>query len=204
MGAVRHGNDWMIGSARNGLHMAEVTERTTHDSASRMSRARRGISLELFGEIVLLALVGAFLVYLFLESLEWQLGSALMPWIAVGIGAPFWIYRVLVLVLRAREAHGWIMDVGFRSGDDPAGERARFFRISLFILGLYLGIGLFGFHIALPLATVIYVRAYGQLSWLAALCVGLFFLALLVGVYDRLLNATWHEPWAYRWFEAIP
>jgi hypothetical protein len=183
--------------------MAGITERTTNGPASPIGRGRLGISLEVFGEIVLLALVGGFLVYLFIESLQWQLGSALMPWIAVGIGAPFWIYRVLVLILRARETQGQIMDIGFRTGGDPTGERARFFRISLFIIGLYIGIWLFGFHVALPLGTLLYVRVYGRLSWLGSLCVGLIFLALLVGVYDRLLNATWHEPLVQQWFESI-
>ena len=177
---------------------------TTRERANPMRRARLGVSLETVGEMVLLALVGGFFVYLFVESLQWPLGSALMPWIAVGIGMPFWIYRVLVLILRAREAPAaQIMDIGFRTGSDPAGERARFLRITLFILGLYLGIWLFGFHVALPLAMLIYVRVYGQLSWLGALSVALMFLALLVGVYDRLLNATWHEPLMWQWFESI-
>jgi hypothetical protein len=182
--------------------MEDITERTTNGPASQIRRARLGISLALFGEMVLLALVGGFLVYLFIESLQWQLGSALMPWIAVGIGAPFWVYRVLVLILRAREAQGQIMDIGFRTGGDPTGERARFFRISLFIIGLYLGIWLFGFHVALPLGILFYVRVYGQLSWLGSLCVALMFLALLIGVYDNLLNATWHEPLVQQWFES--
>ena len=178
---------------------------TTQDRTTRgrAGRARLGVSAELIGEMVLLALVGGFFVYLFIESLRWPLGSALMPWIAVGIGAPFWIYRVLVLLVRAREAPSQIMDIGFRTGGDPTGERARFLRIGLFILGLYVGIWLFGFHVALPLGVLLYVRVYGHLSWLASLSVGLIFLALLVGVYDRLLNATWHEPLVRQWFEAL-
>jgi hypothetical protein len=177
--------------------------RATSAQASHIRRARLGVSLEIIGEVVLLALVGGFFVYLFVESLQWPLGSALMPWIAVGIGTPFWVYRMLVLLLRAREVPAQIMDIGFRTGSDAAGERARFFRIALFILGLYLGIWLFGFHVALPLGILFYVRVYGQVSWLGSLCVGLIFLALLVGVYDRLLNATWHEPMVRQWFESI-
>lgn len=153
--------------------------------------------------MVLLALVGGFLLYFFIQSLEWPLGSALMPWIAVGIGVPFWVYRVLVLMMRAHERSTEIMDIGFRMGADPTGEKARFFRIVLFIFGLYLGIWLFGFHVALPLGILIYVRVYGKMSWVGSLCAGLMFLALLVGVYDRLLNATWHEPLAKQWFEAV-
>lgn len=155
--------------------------------------ARLRVSLEAVGEIVLMILVGGFFVYLFVESLQWPLGSALMPWIAVGIGAPFWLYRMLVLIVRAKEAPAQIMDIGFRTADDPTGEKARFFRICFFIVGLYLAIWLFGFHVALPLGMLFYLRVYGEVSWWWSLVVALMFLALIVGVYDRMLGAVWHE-----------
>jgi len=180
-----------------------MDDRAPGGRTSPIRRAWPGLSLETIGEIALLAVVGFFFVYLFIESLQWPLGSALMPWIAVGIGMPFWVYRLLTLILRAREAPAQIMDIGFRTGSDPTGERARFLRIALFILALYLGIWLFGFHVALPLAILIYVRVYGQLSWLGSLSVALMFLVLLVGVYDHLLNAAWHEPLAWQWFAAL-
>jgi hypothetical protein len=178
-------------------------EEATNTQAGEIRRARSRVSLETIGETVLVVLVGAFFVYLFIESLNWPLGSALMPWIAVGIGAPFWVYRLLALLSRVRQPPSQIMDIGFRTGGDAAGERARFLRITLFILGLYLGIWLFGFHVALPLGILFYIRVYGRLSWLASLCVGLLFLSLLVGVYDRLLNANWHKPLALQWFESL-
>jgi hypothetical protein len=182
---------------------SETKKMASQPNPDPANRSRWKIPLELFGELVLLAAVGGIFIYMFIQSLGWPLGSALMPWIAVAIGAPFWIYRVLVLVTQAREGSTQIMDIGFRTGADPEGERARFLRVSLFILGLYLGIWLFGFHVALPLGVLIYVRVYGQLSWLASLFVGFLFLALLVGVYDGLLNATWHEPLAKQWFDSI-
>src|SRR5919106_1715450 len=102
----------MSGSGRR-MNMNGVTRRC---GTTQIRRARLGVSLEVIGEMVLLALVGGFFVYLFIESLEWPLGSALLPWIAVGIGAPFWVYRVLVLIMRAREESAEIMDIGFRTG----------------------------------------------------------------------------------------
>ena len=160
---------------------------------------RRWVSLEIVGEIVLLLMVGGFFLYLFLESLHWPLGSALMPWIAVAIGTPFWLWRMSVLLLQAKESSGQIMDIGFRSGDDPEGERGRFVRICSYIVGLYLAIWLFGFHIALPLGILFYVRVYGNLSWVGSILLGLAFLVLLIGVYDNLLNAAWHEPPVLQW-----
>ena len=158
------------------------------------SQARPRLSPEVLGEIVLMLLVGGFFLYLFVESLQWPLGSALMPWIAVGIGAPFWLYRLMVLFFQAKDSPKQIMDIGFRTAGDPTGERKRFFRICSFIVGLYLAIWLFGFHIALPGAMLIYLRVYGEVSWWWSLGVALMFLALIVGVYDRLLGATWNEP----------
>jgi hypothetical protein len=181
-----------------------ATERATNNARARETQqARLRVSLEAAGEIILMILVGGFFVYLFVESLQWPLGSALMPWITVGIGAPFWLYRLLVLIVRAREAPAQIMDIGFRVGDDPSGEKARFFRICSFIIGLYLAIWLFGFHVALPLGMLFYLRVYGEVSWWWALIVALMFLALIVGVYDRLLGAVWHEPLAVEWFYSI-
>ena len=186
--------------------MAAPTPKETTNNAPgpERRRMRRGVSLEIIGEIILLLLVGSFFVYLFVESLQWPLGSALMPWIAVAIGAPFWVVRVAVLFFQAKESSGQIMDIGFRSGDDIEGERGRFIRICCFIVGLYLGIWLLGFHIAMPLSILYYVHVYGKVGWRGSILLSLFFLILLVGVYDHLLNATWHEPpllqWIYSFF----
>ncbi len=167
---------------------------TDNAQAGENSQARLRPSLEVFGEIVLLLMVGGFFIYLFVESLQWSLGSALMPWITVGIGFPFWLYRFMMLGVQAKNAPGQIMDIGFRTGADPTGERARFLRICLFLVGLYSAIWLFGFYIALPVGMLFYLRVYGEVNWWWSFGVALLFLALIIGVYDRLLNATWHEP----------
>jgi hypothetical protein len=152
----------------------------------------------------LLAIVGGLFVYMFIESFEWPLGSALMPWIAIAVGVPFWLYRLAVLLFQLKEAStGQIMDIGFRTGGDPAGERSRFIRICSFIVGLYLAIWLVGFHIALPAGILFYVRVYGNVGWVGSIVLALAFLGLLIGVYDHLLNATWHEPPLLLWFQSL-
>jgi hypothetical protein len=155
---------------------------------------RRRISLEILGEILLLVIVGSFFVYLFVESLRWPLGAALMPRIAVVIGFPFLIIRVITLLRRTVTQQGQIMDMGFSIGIDPKGEAKRFVRISSFILGLYLAIWIFGFHIALPLGMFFYLFVYGKVGWIGSIAVALSFLALIVGVYDAVLHVSWHEP----------
>ena len=163
--------------------------------------SRRGFSLEVVGEITLLAIVGSLFVYMFIESFSWPEGSALMPRIAIGLGTPFWIARLIVLIRSTRETSSeMIMDLGFRTGEDPRAERMRFARICFYILGLYAAIWLVGFHIAIPLGVFFYVLVYGRAGWIWSTVLGLIFLALIVLVYDRFLNATWHDPPLLRLF----
>lgn len=167
--------------------MTEGLERVT-------AQTRRRWTAEIVGEIILLTVVGSFFVYLFTESLSWPLGAALMPRIIVIVGFPFLILRVVALLRRTAEPQGDIMDMGFRIGDDPAVERRRFARICLFIVGLYLAIWIVGFHIALPLGMFYYLLVFGKVGLKVSLLVALSFLAVIIGVYDQLLHATWHEP----------
>ena len=123
---------------------------------------------------------------MFIESFSWPLGSALMPWIAIGLGTPFWVVRLIALVRSTRDtSSGQIMDLGFRTGADPEGERMRFARICFCIVGLYAAIWLVGFHIAIPLGVFLYVLIYGRAGWIWSTVLGLVFLALIVLVYDR-------------------
>jgi hypothetical protein len=56
----------------------------------------------------------------------------------------------------------------------------------------------------MPAGILFYVRVYGKMSWVGSVFLALFFVVLLFGVYDHLLNATWHEPpvlqWIYSFF----
>jgi len=167
-----------------------------HGISGKVKRWR--IPLEILGEIPLLAFVGGFFVYLFVASLSWPLGAALMPRIAVIIGFPFLFIRVITLLRRTVARQGQIMDLGFSIGIDPKGEARRFVRICTFIVGLYFAIWVFGFHVALPLGMFFYLFVYGRVGWIASIAVSLFFLAFIIGVYDTVLHVSWHEPLVLR------
>lgn len=181
---------------------ASTTENDGSSSPAREERQRR--SLEVFGEIVLLVIVGGVFTYLLIESFEWPLGSALMPRITVALGAPFWLWRVMILWFKKKENSSQIMDIGFRIGADPRGERARFIRICSFIVVLYLAIWLLGMYIALPAGVFFYLFVYGRAGWLWSTVVALFFVVLLVGVYDHFLAASWHDPPLLVWLGLWP
>ncbi len=77
-------------------------------------------SYKTIGELILLIIAGTFFGYLFYESLDWPLGAALLPRIAVIIGAPFWLLQIISTLRSRQEGPGQIMDLGFLEiGIDP-------------------------------------------------------------------------------------
>ncbi|MBI2987016.1 MAG: tripartite tricarboxylate transporter permease [Deltaproteobacteria bacterium] len=162
------------------------------------SRHRR-ISMEAIGEIVLLAMTGAFFAYMFWQSFSWPTGAWLMPRIAILFGIPFWVARLAALFRPTTDSRAEIMDTGFWLGSDPKGEWIRFVQISGWIVLLYVAIWMFGFHLALPIGVFAYLYTYGRAGWFLSSVVSLAFLAFIVGVFDLLLHITWPEPVVSMW-----
>jgi hypothetical protein len=162
---------------------------------------RQFFSVEVIGELILLTMVGGFFIYVLYESSEWQLGGQLIPWIAIALGTPFLVIRILALILppKITGARAQIMDIGFGTAATP-GAGWRLLRISGYIVLLYLGIWVLGFHVALPLGTSLYLYIYGKTGLVWAAGIGLLFLALMIGVYDELLHAHWPTPLIVEWF----
>jgi TctA family transporter len=172
-------------------------EKTTLDTIL----LRKQLTVEVIGEIILLIAVTAFFIYMFIPSLEWAWGARLMPQIAIGIGTPFLILRI-IYVLRvlfwsrtvSSVTPSQIMDMGFRVGGDPKEESKRWIRILSAIGVLYLGIWAVGFHIALPFWIFIYMVWFGRANFLLAGSIAFLFLGLIVGVYGYLIRVPWHDP----------
>lgn len=156
----------------------------------------RRLTLEVAGEVVLLLGVGAFFLYLFIDSFGYPEGADLMPRIAVLVGTPFWLIRVWTLLMGTPEKRieeGDIMDTGFILGGDPKTESRRFVRIFGFTALMYAAIWLIGVHVALPGMLFLYLMYYGRAGWLASAGSALAFLALIVGFYDYGLHIIWPE-----------
>ena len=161
---------------------------------------RDRMTLEFIGEIVLLALVAAFLGYMLWDSTHWRFSDRLTPLIGVSIAAFFWVIRVGTIVLSffrpiqisSREAK--IMDTGFQTGQDPREARLRFYQIFGFTVALMLVIWVFGFHFGATLMLGAYLVTIARFSWLwTAFIVGVA-IAILVGFYDYVLGIPWHVP----------
>ncbi len=157
---------------------------------------RRRFTLEVAGEAVLLLAVGAFFLYMFIDSFGYPEGADLMPRLAVLVGTPFWLIRAWTLLRGTPEKRieeGDIMDTGFILGDDPKTEGQRFVRIFGFTAIMYVAIWLIGVHVALPGMLFLYLVYYGKAGWLGSAGIALAFLALIVGFYDFALHIVWPE-----------
>jgi hypothetical protein len=183
------------------LTSTEKPEPTQQHKAISAKALKQRLNVEVVGEIILLVAVTAFFLYMLLLSFDWPWGARLVPQIAVAVGTPFLILRV-IYVLRvlfwtratSSVAPSQIMDLGFRIGDDPKGVVKRWIRILSAIGILYLTIWLAGFHVALPVWIFVYMLWFGRASLLVAGGIALLFFGLIFGVYDYLIQVPWHDP----------
>ncbi len=172
------------------------TDQGSTDEDTEAAPRKFRLSLEMAGEVVLLLGVGAFFVYMFIDSFNWPEGATLMPRIAVLVGTPFWLIRAATVLRGTREKRmeeGDIMDTGFILGDDPRTEGRRFVRIFGFTALMYVAIWVLGVHIALPGILFLYLIYYGRAGWLWSAGLALAFLALIVGFYDWGIHIVWPE-----------
>jgi TctA family transporter len=161
---------------------------------------RDRMTLEFVGEIVLLALVAAFLGYMLWDSTHWRFSDRLTPLIGVAIAAFFWVIRVGTIVLSffrpiqisSREAK--IMDTGFQRGQDPREARLRFYQIFGFTVALMLAIWVFGFHFGATLMLGAYLVVIARFSWFWTAFIVLLAIGILFGFYDYVLGIPWHVP----------
>ena len=162
----------------------------------------------IIAELMLLLLAFAIFVYMWIVSMEWELGAALFPRIAASLGMvailAYGIQRVGELRHSARAQAGQILDLQWSTGDvEPAVLRRRAILIVASVIGLWVGIWLVGFHIAVPIYLFSQLKLFGDNRWWSAALVALVGLALIVGVYDELLRVSWHEPLLGDWWKSL-
>lgn len=205
------------------MSMEENRQQGAHPETSESSEQptgspgflRRLARAEVVGEMALLGIVAVMFGTMLWESQGWTTASALMPRIAIAIGGPLWFIRVFGLVRyalgtqperyrgvrREEESGGQIMDLGFYMGEDQRAALVRFLSITGALLVLLAGIWLVGWHITLPLWTFAYLLIFAKVKvWQAALG-GIFFLAVIIGVYGALFDTLWNDPVVFRLLE---
>ncbi len=160
-------------------------------------------SPEILGELVLLAII-AVLAVVYVNDLTNRVEGRWLPFITVAAATPLWFIR-LYTVLSRRKAieQGMIMDLGFRLGVDPRGEKRRAALYFGTIVALVIVIWLIGFHIGLPLWVIAYLLMWTRTRWYYALLAGLGFESFIIGILDLTLDIFWFEPLFFRWIGVV-
>ena len=180
---------------------------TTSNANGATTSRSRFTSMEFIGEVILLIAVAAFFIYMYLDSvppdadalgwlpwrLEWDNGGWLLPRIAVLFGTPFWFWRAYLLFKAgASSTTGQIMDTGFlETDDDPMMVLRRWFQLIGTTGALLIGLWVFGFHIAVPAYTILYLIIFGKVKWYWTLIPAVFFEVIIIGIYGYLLLSEW-------------
>lgn len=161
----------------------------------------RLLSIEFVGEIILLIGVAAFFVYMSADSVEWGLGAQILPWIACGSGMFFLWLRIVAIFRSGLAETGLIMDTGFLETDDsPAVVAGRWLLLVLTTAALLVGVWTLGFHVGIPLYTILYLVVLGKVPWRWAVPPAVFFLAVVMLIYGQLLLSEWNTPHWVEWF----
>ena len=188
---------------------------TTSNGNGAAAPGNRFTSLEFIGEVILLIIVGAFFVYMYLDSvpedaealgwlpwqLEWDNGGWLLPRIAVLFGAPLWFWRAAALFRAGASTEGGqIMDTGFLETTESTSVVAlRWVQLLGTTGGLLVGAWVFGFHIMVPVYTVAYLVILGKVKWYWTILAAIFFEGVILFIYGYLLLSEWGSPPAQNW-----
>lgn len=188
---------------------------TTSNANGAAAPRSRFTSIEFIGEVILLAAVAAFFIYMWLDSvppdadalgwlpwrMEWDNGGWLLPRIAVLFGTPFWFWRAYLLFKAgASSTTGQIMDTGFlETDDDPTMVLWRWIQLIGTTGALLVGLWVFGFHIAVPAYTILYLIIFGKVKWYWTIIPAVFFEIIIVGIYGYILLSEWGTPVAREW-----
>ena len=166
----------------------------------RTPRVVKWTSPEIIGEVVLLAVVVIFAVAYLVGLPGLKTPARILPLITIGFALPFFILRVKSLFERKKAlASGQIMDLGFRFGGDPVGERRRAVRFIGAVAVLFIGLWVFGFHLFLPFWVVAYLIIFARVNPIIIIVIGLALEGLLLGVQDYIIDVLWPEPLFWQW-----
>lgn len=152
-------------------------------------------SIEIIGELILLGFMMILIITYLIELPDLKWAGRYLPLLAIAMGIPFWFLRVRTVLLRKGALQqGMVMDLGFKLGEDPRGEKQRAILYLSSILGLFILVWVIGFHIGLPAWVIGYLVLYAKMKWYYALIAGVGFEAFIIGILDLTIDIGWPEP----------
>ena len=148
--------------------------------------------LQRLGNVVFTLFIMAVLLYAVFVAMEWPLRSAMIVYWLAGMGGAL---ALLQMILDLRSVPWVELRVGETAlfGDGARESVLRTAVVALWILGLVLAVVLAGFHVALPVFVIAYVRCYKG-SWTAALLLAVLVEGFVVVAFDWLIAVLWPTP----------
>ncbi len=133
-------------------------------------------------------LVAALAAY---KATAWPLLASLGVYVISGVAIALGLPQMILDTRAFRRMHQ--TNVPPPSGQ-PAIHRTRRELIAVsWILGFLGGIWIFGFHVAVFVFPIMFVKMFGG-RWITGLILGCLSLAFLIGVFDTLVHILWPEP----------
>ena len=157
--------------------------------------------------IVNVILLVAF-IYAPLSAREWPYATRLFVW-AISVPTLLCLIAQLGIDLRRTKQPGtWenVVDTADLPVDRSIPLQIVFSRGMNFLgwfLGLFVGIWLIGFQVALPLFLILYLLTQARSGWLLSLVVAGSVMIVQFVLFDRLLQIAWSKGILISWFEEI-
>ena len=172
-------------------------EQPTIEEIREREKARRR-RLLITEAVVVTMMLGGF-VFMLVESADWPFGAALFPRISGALGiatvAAYAVQRGLEELRPRFQTEGRVLDIGWTEfGGDKKDTKSRTVAFVVSTGGLWVGIWLVGFHIAIPTYLVVILLVYGRVRWYWAAAAAAAAYGLIIGVYDELLHTSWNDP----------
>jgi len=147
----------------------------------------------------------AIAVAVIITALKWPLKTALFP---VVVGAPVILMAMADLLLNLFGREKTVEKqaaVDFKLSEDIDQTLAirRTLLASAWIIGFFLMILFFGFHLAVPLYVFLYLKLQGRERWRISLLLMLSAWVFFYGLFVWLLDTPFQEGWTFKGLRAI-
>lgn len=147
-------------------------------------------------------------IYAPLSAREWPYATRLFVW-AISVPTLLCLIAQLGIDLRRTKQPGTWEEV-LETADLPVDRSiplqivfSRGMNFLGWFLGLFVGIWLIGFQVALPLFLILYLLTQAQSGWLLSLGVAGSVMIVQFVLFDRLLQIAWPKGILISWFEEI-
>jgi hypothetical protein len=185
---------------KNGVHDAS-DDRHNHAVQKRLVPR---MSVDLVLESILVSIVTSYFIYLLLAVRDLRPEAARLPTMtALGglvLVAAFIAQKIWEAIRPKQNTAVQILDTGF--DEEGLSRRVvviRTLRVASWFGGMLAAIWFVGYHVAVPVFILFYLRVFGETKWWTAATAGAGFFLLIYVLFDLVLHTEWPEPALLRW-----